>query len=186
MNPASLAAFLTTLLLTGCASPQTTVLKPYTLSNGAVYQDVISVATNGKGTSPTITHLKTFDVGKKGDAKLVAQAASSERSTSQTVSEAAITGLARSLPISIAVRNQKNASSPQVNVSNTNSANSQGSTNNNSANNEGNTNNSSANNDGNTNNSSANNDGITITNAQNPPPITISPIPPITVSPLED
>ncbi|MEP7452692.1 hypothetical protein [Phyllobacterium sp. SB3] len=167
MKFASLAMLSMSLLLAGCASPQTTVLKPYTLSNGAVYQDVISVATNGKGTAPTITHLKTFDIGKKGDAKLVAQAASSERSMTQTVSEAAVTGLARSLPISIAVRNQRNASSPQVNVSNTNSANSQGSTNNNSANNE-----------GNTNNSSANNDGITNTNVQNPIPITVSPLEP--------
>lgn len=92
--------------LTACASPETKVLQPYTLANGATYQDVVSIGANGKGTAPTVTQVKTFELGRKG-ASLVTDASGYEPSIGTTVVGAAVGGLASSVPGAIAYRHRK-------------------------------------------------------------------------------
>ncbi len=92
--------------LAGCASPETKVLQPYTLANGATYQDVVTIGTNGKGTSPTVTQVKTFALGRKG-ATLITDASGYEPSLVTTVTGAAVGGLAAGIPGAIAYRHDK-------------------------------------------------------------------------------
>ena len=49
-------------LLGACAVPETKVLAPYKLANGNIYQDVVSVGSNGKGSSSTVTTIRTYAI----------------------------------------------------------------------------------------------------------------------------
>ena len=59
--------------MTACAQPETKPLDPYTLADGRTYQDVITIGTNGKGTSPTVTSVQTYALvdGPKGSPSAV-------------------------------------------------------------------------------------------------------------------
>lgn len=56
--------------LAACATPETKVLPPYQLADGRTYQDVVTIGSNGKGTSPTVTTVTTYALvdGPKGSA----------------------------------------------------------------------------------------------------------------------
>ena len=52
----------------GCAKPSTMVLEPYALADGTMFQDVVTIAADERGTAPVVTHTKTFELrtGFKG------------------------------------------------------------------------------------------------------------------------
>ncbi|WP_161991414.1 MULTISPECIES: collagen-like protein [Rhizobium/Agrobacterium group] len=93
--------------LSSCATSETKVLEPYKLANGAQYQDVVTIAANGKGTAPTVTQVKTFALEKSGRSVLVTDAAGYDPSAVSTVGAAVAGGLASSVPIAIGLHNQR-------------------------------------------------------------------------------
>jgi len=91
--------------MAGCASPETKVFQPYTI-NGKTYQDVVTVGSNGRGSAPVVTQVKTFELGRKR-ATLVTDASGYEPSLAVTVAGAATGNLTLSVPGAIAYRRQK-------------------------------------------------------------------------------
>ena len=59
--------------MAGCATPGTQVMPAYELHNGAVFQDVVMVATDRRGTAPVITTLTTYDVSEDRNAVVVSR-----------------------------------------------------------------------------------------------------------------
>ena len=55
------------LSVAGCSQSSVEVLEPYTLQSGHTYQSVITIATDGTGTVPTITQLQTFALDDTGE-----------------------------------------------------------------------------------------------------------------------
>lgn len=68
--PVSLAV---SALLASCTSPETKVLPAYTLANGAVLQDVVTIGGDPDGGAPSLTVVTTYDLGTPGAATLVAR-----------------------------------------------------------------------------------------------------------------
>lgn len=92
-NRAVLTALVTAFVVAGCARPETTVLKPYQLADGTRLQDVVTIGADTSGTAPVLTHVKTFRLGGKRGAEIVADGVGSGPSFATTAAGAAISGV---------------------------------------------------------------------------------------------
>ena len=85
--------------LFGCSTPSSKVLPPYKLSNGDTYQDVVTVGSDGKGLSPTVTGVKTFHIRPNKKSELVSHAVGSESSIANALISSSSSTLSSTLPI---------------------------------------------------------------------------------------
>ena len=88
--PAALAA-----LLVACATPGTTVLPAYTLDNGAVLQDVVTIGGDPGGGAPSLTVVTTYDLSVPGTATVVSR----EHAAGAAIGPQVAKGLSLGLPI---------------------------------------------------------------------------------------
>lgn len=83
--------------LAACATPSSHVLPPYTLSNGAQLQDVVTIAGDPGGGAPSLTVLTTYDVSRRDYTVMLSR----EFAAGQPVGPEIGKGLALGVPIAI-------------------------------------------------------------------------------------
>lgn len=88
-----IACVATAALLVGCASSGTQVLAPYQLADGSKYQDVVTIGADKTGTAPVVTHVKTFKLGRKSGAVLIADGTGSAPGLGSVVTGAVVAGV---------------------------------------------------------------------------------------------
>lgn len=101
-------------MLTGCAVSGTQVLAPYRLADGTRLQDVVTIGADKTGTAPVVTHVKTFRIGERGGAALVAEGAGSGAGLGTVIVGATVAGVTGGVTgglIAKAVRHRSNSSS---------------------------------------------------------------------------
>ncbi len=109
----------TALLSIGCATPANHVLSPYTLVNGAVLQDVVTIAGDPQGGAPSVTVVSTYDVTQADEVELVSR----EHGVGPPLGPAIARGLSLGVPIAIgaigaaAARNQDETFIQETNYS---------------------------------------------------------------------
>ncbi|TPN57458.1 MULTISPECIES: hypothetical protein [unclassified Mesorhizobium] len=80
-------------IVAGCAVSGTQVLSPYQLADGTKLQDVVTIGADKSGAAPVVTHVKTFRIGGKGGATLVADGTGSGPGMSTVVVGATVAGV---------------------------------------------------------------------------------------------
>jgi hypothetical protein len=80
-------------VLTGCAVSGTQVLAPYRLADGTRFQDVVTIGADKTGTAPVVTHVKTFRIGERGGASLVADGTGSGAGLGTVITGAVVAGV---------------------------------------------------------------------------------------------
>ena len=82
-------------LLGACATPGTRVLPAYTLDNGAVLQDVVTIGGDPGGGAPSLTVVTTYDLSVPGTANVVSR----EHAAGAAIGPQVAKGLSLGLPI---------------------------------------------------------------------------------------
>ena len=85
------------LLLAACATSETQVLPAYTLENGAMLQDVVTIGGDRQGGAPSLTAVTTYDIGTPGVAKVISR----EHAAGAAIGPQIAKGLSLGVPIAV-------------------------------------------------------------------------------------
>ncbi len=85
------------LLGAACTTPHTTVLPAYTLENGAVLQDVVTVGGDPDGGAPSLTTVTTYDLSEPGAVAVVSR----EHAAGAAIGPQVAKGLSLGVPIAV-------------------------------------------------------------------------------------